>query len=197
MAEDAWLNLPQRQSSRQADNGSSDSSSSSSSSSLPESVFLAGWAAPTLHLGALAQQDLAFWSALPAVREAFTKTLEQARSGKALGSSLEAAVTLHVSNKELSTWLEKLNAAGNDADELKYLLITSNVKLVRSAEEAAAGALASNTVDTGDELAGVVTVGVHRAEGTKCARCWMYSSQVSEAPSSCNLPACCCQYDME
>eukprot|EP00775_Hariotina_reticulata_P010199 gene10199-10360_t len=132
----------------------------------------------------LTQQDLTFWSALPAVREAFTKTLEQARSAKALGSSLEAAVTLHVSNTDLFTWLEKLNAAGNAADELMYLLITSSVKLVGSAEEAAAGALAANTVDTGDDLAGVVTVGVHRAAGTKCARCWMYSMEAMMAAGS-------------
>lgn len=126
------------------------------------------------------QDELACWAALPAVREAVNKTLEAARADKALGSSLEAAVRLHVSNVRLAGWLSRLNAAGNAADELKYLLITSQVTLCDSAEAAAEGALASSAMDTGADAAGVVTVGVSRAPGSKCARCWSYSTQVGE-----------------
>jgi isoleucyl-tRNA synthetase len=113
------------------------------------------------------------------VREVFTKTMELARADKTLGSSLEATINLHVQNPALAAWLSGLNASGNAADELKYLLITSGVTLVDSAEAAADGALASSSVDTGAEVAGLVTVGVHKAAGAKCARCWMYSTQVS------------------
>jgi len=127
----------------------------------------------------LLQEELSCWSALPAVREVFSKTLELARADKTLGSSLEASVTLHVQNPTLAAWLSGLNASGNAADELKYLLITSGVTLVDSAEAAAEGALASSSVDTGADVAGVVTVGVRKAAGAKCARCWMYSTQVS------------------
>eukprot|EP00882_Tetradesmus_deserticola_P013597 GHRQ01014436.1.p2 GENE.GHRQ01014436.1~~GHRQ01014436.1.p2 ORF type:complete len:211 (+),score=136.23 GHRQ01014436.1:1-633(+) len=185
MAEDAWLNLPQP--SRAA--ASSNNSSSSDSSSGAESVFLAGWAASEQQWGSLSAQELACWAALPAVREAFTKTMEAARAGKAIGSTQEAAVALHVSSPQMAAWLGQLNAAGNAADELRYLLITSEVLLVGSAEEVAAGALASSSVDTGAEVAGVVTVGVRRAVGSKCARCWMYSTQVggvsAEHPKLC------------
>jgi isoleucyl-tRNA synthetase len=175
MAEDAWLNLPQPS---RAAASSSSSNGSGSSSSGAESVFLAGWAAPEQQWGGLSQQELGHWAALPAVREAFTKTMEAARASKAIGSTQEAAVALHVSDPRMAAWLAGLNAAGNAADELRYLLITSEVELVGSAEEAAAGALASSSVDTGDDVAGVVTVGVRRAAGSKCARCWMYSTQV-------------------
>lgn len=112
------------------------------------------------------------------MREVFTKTMELARADKTLGSSLEASVTLHVQNPAVAAWLSGLNTSGNAADELKYLLITSGVTLVDSAEAAAEGALASSSVDTGAEVAGVVTVGVRKAPGVKCARCWMYSTQV-------------------
>uniref|UniRef100_A0A383VPL4 isoleucine--tRNA ligase n=1 Tax=Tetradesmus obliquus TaxID=3088 RepID=A0A383VPL4_TETOB len=184
MAEDAWLNLPQPSraaASSSSSNGSSDSSSSSSGGA--ESVFLAGWAAPQQQWGSLSQQELACWAALPAVREAFTKTMEAARADKAIGSTQEAAVALHVSEPRMAAWLAGLNAAGNAADELRCLLITSEVTLVGSAEEAAAGALASASVDTGADAAGVVTVGVRRAAGSKCARCWMYSTQVGQLSS--------------
>lgn len=162
MAEDAWLSHPQ-----------------SSSSSHPASVFLAGWAAPEQQWSSMSDDTLSCWAALPAVREACTKALELARRDKQLGSSLEASVSLHVSHPKVAAWLAELNAAGNAADELKYLFITSSVQLADSAEAAGAGALAVNAVDTGAEVAGVVTAAVHKAAGSKCARCWMYSTQVS------------------
>lgn len=123
------------------------------------------------------------WAALPAVREVFSKTKELASSDKTLGSSLEASVTLHVQNPAVAAWLSGLNASGNAADELKYLLITSGVTLVGSAEAACEGAVASSSVDTGEDVAGVVTVGLRKAAGSKCARCWMYSTQVRLATS--------------
>lgn len=162
MAEDAWLNHPKH-----------------SSSNLPASVFLAGWAAPHQQWSSISDFESSCWSALPAVREAVTKGLELARANKTLGSSLEASVTLHVSDPKVAAWLAELNLAGNAADELKYLFITSSAHLADSAEAAAAGASATHTVDTGDGSAGVVTVGVHKAAGSKCARCWMYSTKVS------------------
>lgn len=130
------------------------------------------------------QEEESHWAALPAVREVFSKTMEVARADKTLGSSLEAAVTLHVQNPAVAAWLSGLNASGNAADELKYLLITSNVTLVDSAEAAAEGALASSSVDTGEDVAGLVTVGVRKAAGAKCARCWMYSTQVRHPDSA-------------
>jgi isoleucyl-tRNA synthetase len=118
--------------------------------------------------------------------------MELARADKTLGSSLEATITLHIQNPAVAAWLSGLNASGNAADELKYLLITSGVTLVDSAEAAADGALASSSVDTGAEVAGVVTVGVHKAAGAKCARCWMYSTQVRW--TSANTPVCLCTW---
>ncbi|KAF8061391.1 ileS [Scenedesmus sp. PABB004] len=164
MAEDAWLSMPP----------------AAAGGAPADSVFLAGWAAPPPEWAAgLSDAELARWGALPAVREAFARAMEAARAGKALGSSLEAAAALHVEDPGLAAWLAELNAAGNAADELKYLLIASSVELAPSAVAAADGALAAAATEAGG--GGGVTVGVRRAAGAKCARCWMYSTQVGAA----------------
>ncbi len=184
MAEDAWLSLPA------AIAGGTSKGGSSAATAPCASVFLAGWSAPDAAWATgLSAGDAACWDALPAVRESLAKTLEAARAEHGLGASLEAAVSLHVSRPELAAWLSKLDAAGNGADELRSLFIVSDVSLAPSADAAVAGALAAATYDTGDEGAGVVTVGVRRAQGAKCARCWSYSEAVGTASAS--HPALC------
>lgn len=51
------------------------------------------------------QEELSCWATLFAVREVFSKTMEVARADKTLGSSLEAAVALHVQNPAVAAWL--------------------------------------------------------------------------------------------
>lgn len=110
MAEDAWLNLPYAR--------------------PAGSVFQAGWARPDPAWAAgLSEQQAAGWAVLLEVRDAANAVLEKARSGKAIGAGLEARVVVHVSEPVAAAALAALDAAGNGADELRYLLIVSQVGL--------------------------------------------------------------------
>lgn len=55
------------------------------------------------------------------------KILESARTGKLIGSSLEAKVYLHAENANTVSKLKELVSATNDADALHRLFITSEV----------------------------------------------------------------------
>ena len=98
------------------------------------------------------------WAQLVSVREVVMLALEPMRQEKVIGSGLEAQVELHAPGA-LYTTLQK-HAAG-----LRELLIVSQVKLSR--------AESSN----GDAPIEVRTA---KAEGSKCERCWTYSTHVGE-----------------
>ena len=95
---------------------------------------------------------------------------------------VSSQVLLHVSNPELRARLEALQAADNGADPLRYGLIVSQVALVATADEVQRGAGAGAGTEaapycataTLEEGGGEVTVGVARADGHKCNRCWNY-----------------------
>lgn len=125
------------------------------------------------------QDELAKWSALLSIREVVNTVLEKARTAKLIGSSLEAAVVIHVADASIAQWLQQSNAAANGADELRYTLIVSQVSIADTAEDVLATASHSERVESA--TAGVIAVGVSRAGGKKCARCWNYSSHVGEA----------------
>ena len=105
----------------------------------------------------------AFWADLLKVRGAVNKVLEQARSEKTLGGSLEAEVHLYV-NAQLG---EKLQAMG---DELRFALLTSKAEVV-------VGEAPEQAVAT--ELEGLF-VQVTKSDATKCDRCWHHVSDVTE-----------------
>lgn len=93
---------------------------------------------------------------LISTRELVTKAIEDRRASKKIGTSLEAAVRLHVPPPLWNLLKEK-------GQELATLFIVSQVELERS---------------EGDEL----RVEVTRAAGNKCARCWNYRSSVGLEP---------------
>ncbi|WP_281983620.1 isoleucine--tRNA ligase [Thalassorhabdomicrobium marinisediminis] len=90
-----------------------------------------------------------------AARRVVTGALEEQRTAKVIGSSLEADPTVYLS-PELAQII-------TDPDTFADLCITSQIELVEGA--APEGAF------TSDEIAGVAVV-FDRAEGQKCARCW-------------------------
>jgi len=148
LCEDVWLNLP--------------------FAASHKSVFQAGW--PTERF---APVEGAVWEAVRQLRDEANKCIEQARNEKQLGASLEARVLLHTTDEQLSAALGRWTASGdesNDVDELGYFLLTSQVELVDSAEEVAK---LSSHVSTQEQLG--ATIGVARADGKKCERCWHYS----------------------
>lgn len=138
-----------------------------------KSVFEAGWV--KLDEG-WKNPDLGqFWEQLREVRAEVNKVLEQARMEKMIGASLEAKVLLYVADEELRKQLHSFNPDsldGNGVDELRYLFISSQVELLdspQSLEGLQYKLLADN-----------LGVGVVKAEGEKCERCWNYSTHVGE-----------------
>ena len=141
-----------------------------------QSVFESGWAKVQQEWN---QPELdTFWTTLRDIRTEVNKVMEQARNAKAIGSSLDAKILLYIGDRDLRQRLESMNASdslqGNHVDELRYLLLASQVELVDSLE---AIQLAEYKGES-DRL----SVGIVKAVGGKCDRCWNYSIHVGEFP---------------
>jgi isoleucyl-tRNA synthetase len=143
-----------------------------------KSVFESGWV--EMKAEWKKPELLDSWSKLRQIRNEVNKVMEQARKDKAIGASLDAKVLLFVSNQELRNCLESLNStdslSGNRVDELRYLFLASQVELVDSFE-----AIASVNYKSESDL---VSVGIVKAEGQKCDRCWNYSTRIGEFPEN-------------
>jgi isoleucyl-tRNA synthetase len=109
--------------------------------------------------GALAAK----WEDIKTVRGFITKELEIARRDKLIGSSLEAAPKVTINDAQL--W-----DAANSVD-LAEIAITSGITLVRAA--------------AGEPVA----VEFAKAEGTRCARSWKYTTDVGSDPEYPDLSA--------
>ena len=101
-----------------------------------------------------------------------------------IGSSLDAKVLLYVKDQQLKQRLEAMNPSdslsGNQVDELRYLLLASQVELVDSLEAIQTAAYSADSE--------TIALGVVNAEGIKCDRCWNYGSKVgtiAEHPTIC------------
>lgn len=140
-----------------------------------DSVFQAGWLQPKAEWTSLEQRQRQTGNSLLVLRNQVNLVLEQARNQKLLGSALEAKVLLHVPEAYAAANLKALNAADNGADPLRYAFITSQAELVDSQDQAKQ---ADFSATAQLEHIGEVTVGVTRADGSKCARCWNYSTHV-------------------
>ncbi len=102
-----------------------------------------------------AKKRVANWDRLMEVRGDVLKSLDTARNEKLIGAPLEARVRLSA-NGDLYPLLEQY------AGELPALFIVSQVALNRT------------------DAAGL-QVGVERAEGAKCERCWKYTTDVGSS----------------
>ncbi|HZI19358.1 MAG TPA: isoleucine--tRNA ligase [Pyrinomonadaceae bacterium] len=129
---------------------------------LPPSVHMAEFPIPA---GGTDTGILERWSRLFEVRDEVLRALEEARTGRMIGGSLEAHVRVEARRATFDL-LEQYR------DELRYLFIVSEVSLALLEEEAPA------------EL----RVAVERAAGEKCERCWNYSTFVGQSaryPTAC------------
>jgi isoleucyl-tRNA synthetase len=140
-----------------------------------KSVFESGWIEmqPQWQKPELVPQ----WSKIRQIRNEVNKVMELARNGKLIGASLEAKVLLSTSDKDLQNCLESLNPTdslrGNRIDELRYFFLASQVELVDSKT------IAKVDYKSESEL---ISVGIVKADGQKCDRCWNYSTHVGEFP---------------
>lgn len=87
------------------------------------------------------------------VRTEVQKSLELKRADKVIGASLEAKVTVTAEG-------ETLKSLKNFSSDLREFFIVSDVELKE----------------------GAFTVKVEKAQGEKCVRCWVYSTQISQDP---------------
>lgn len=157
MAEDIWQNLPYP--------------------TEHKSVFQSGWVKldPQWSQPELVDR----WSQLRTIRQEVNKVLEQARTAKDIGSSLEAKALIYVADADLRQTLAAMNpdnavdAGNNHVDELRYLFLVSQVEVLDSAEKLT-GLKYSSESDT-------LGIGVVDADGQKCDRCWNYSTHVGES----------------
>jgi isoleucyl-tRNA synthetase len=169
MAEDAWQCMPYTR--------------------VETSVFNAGWCVVRPEWRSLPEEEEMLWRAVLAIRSEANQQLEKARTDKVLGASLEGKVLVHTPDEALRARLAALQKSSNGQDELRYLMIVSEAELVGSAEEVRGAAGQYCSTSTPEGCNGTeVTVGVARAGGAKCARCWNYSELVgshSEHPELC------------
>jgi len=126
------------------------------------SVFIGEWYALPQHN--LTLEVLNDWRLLRSDREYINKQIEELRAQGKLGSSLQADLTIYRCGKPDFDRLARLG------DDLKFVLITSSVKLQR----------ASNSL--------AERVEVVPSEHSKCGRCWHYRDDVG---SDANHPTIC------
>lgn len=107
------------------------------------------------------------WQFLLAVRGAVSRAAEPLRQAGQIGHSLDTAVTLYIANDIR----ERLTGLGAD---LREVFIVSQISLKPLAETPAQAV-------QDPELPGVA-ITVARAEGEKCARCWMYTTEAGQNP---------------
>jgi isoleucyl-tRNA synthetase len=120
---------------------------------------LPGQTVPSVHIAefpVVAEADnsglMENWERLFSIRDEVLKALETARNDKQIGSSLEAKVVLTTDAATTRFLLDYY-------EQLRYIFIVSQVE-----------------VHEGDSFA----VEIRRADGTKCERCWNYSTHVGE-----------------
>ena len=162
MAEDIWQYLPYK--------------------TPYKSVFQSGWV--KLEEQWKQPELAASWATFRSIRTEVNKVMDQARTEKMIGSSLEAKVLLYVTSDELRQQLEVLNPQdslnGNRVDSLRYLFLASQVELLNSPEVIKESKY-SFEADT-------LSVGIVKADGEKCDRCWNYSTlvgKIHEHPTIC------------
>jgi len=141
-----------------------------------KSVFQSGWVQIESDWEKPELKDS--WTKLRAVRAEINKVMERGRNDKAIGSSLDGKVLLYVSDPELRQWLAAFNlvdsSTGNQVDELRYFFLASAVELVDRVVE-----IEKLEYKSQSEM---VSVGVVKADGEKCDRCWNYSPSVGSFP---------------
>ena len=127
-------------------------------------VFTGVWYAGIEQFAADTDMGDEYWSDILAVKEQVNRALEAAKKDKLIGGSLEAEVTLYVSDS-LAQSLNKLE------DELRFVLITSVAEVK---------ALAEKSADAFDSDVDGLFVDVAASAAAKCERCWHHSDTVGQ-----------------
>lgn len=119
----------------------------------------------------LPEEQAAQWQQVIALRDDVNKALESARGQKLVGKSLDAEITLYLSDEGKAAF----QAMGQK--DLAEICIVSKVTVVEGAGEGLKG----------ENFPGV-TVAVAPSVAPKCSRCWTHSEQVDSETELC--PRC-------
>lgn len=174
LAEDVWQNLPFPYKLEDC--------------SVAEFVFESKWPALNEEWLTYPAEEIDFWGQIRELRNEVNKVLEAARTIKLIGSGLDAKVYLYTPDVELASRLRERNVADNEEDRLHRLFITSQVEVLQSLEDE----IVENIPYKREYLVQgkyKIWIGVSRAEGSKCERCWNYSTKVgsfAEHPTLCS-----------
>ncbi|QHO34002.1 hypothetical protein HN873_028614 [Arachis hypogaea] len=172
LSEDVWQNLPFQYTTEYG--------------SVAKYVFEAKWPALNEKWLDIPVEEIEFWGKILELRTEVNRVLEVARTGKLIGASLDAKVYIYSSDASLASQLSELCEATTDADTLHRLFITSQAEIIPSLDDENV----KNIPYSGECLiqGTKVWIGVSRATGSKCERCWNYSEQVgsiSDHPTLC------------
>jgi len=126
----------------------------------------------SVHLARLPQTDELYsnsslgdaWKTMIDARAEIAKALEQARKDKVIGHSLDARVSIGAPEKMKNLFESHL-------EDLRALLIVSQLQIVPENQ-------ITNPYKS-EEIKGLV-VGVEKARGEKCERCWVYSESLGK-----------------
>lgn len=162
LAEDAWQSLPFE---HVMENGS-----------VARYVFDLRWLDLHERWLSMAAADADFWGSILELRSEVNKVLEVARGEKLIGSSLEAKVYLYTSDSSTSSRLQKMCGAVHEADCLHRIFITSQVEVLTCLDEVAQTVEYSGSYINQGNVE--IWIGICRADGMKCERCWNYSPRV-------------------
>lgn len=133
-------------------------------SASDETIFTqTNWAVPVVADGAALLEK---FTALRAVRTDVTKQLEDLRSSGAIGSSLQAELTIKAT-------ADKYRLLASLDDDLKYVFITSQAQAIEVTREADEG------------------ITVVASDAPKCERCWHYRFDVGQHAAHATLCARC------
>ena len=126
-----------------------------------ESVLLTTF--PAVKKEQINQEIEQYWNEIWTIRELANKKIEEQRTAKIIGHSLDTKITIAAPDKEYA-FLDKLG------DDLKDILIVSQIALKRDNE---------------------LNIIVEKAEGEKCERCWQYATGMKKEGRFPNVCARC------
>ncbi|GJD09765.1 Isoleucine--tRNA ligase [Galdieria sulphuraria] len=146
------------------------------------SVFQSGWLSnEKVPLG---HYPDTFWENVRLLRDDVNKCLEKAREEQLIGSSLEGRVGIYFNSKDdekhisFCHHLRQLSNSSNQVDQLEYLFLVSQVEFMESKESLYR--VYSYARDSVHSQLDCYSIGVSKALGHKCFRCWNFSTSVQQ-----------------
>ena len=139
------------------------------------SIFVAEWYQLLQPLDENSAVSTETWQLLDKIRLAVNKQIENKRNEGSIGGSLEARVTLFLSQEHSAKLADMVH-------ELRFILITSEAR-IRAIEQAGSDAVAT-------DINGVAVL-VERVEHEKCERCWHRVPDIGTDPEHPTICARC------